>query len=192
MHFNWFNNSIRLEFSVNCFYTKPKISIKEALFLMFDFDFVQLIFNILSILGFIMSGILTAVQIFSKRKNINVFVCDYAKRTSVVQLFTFIQNNSKAGITINSFSIIENDKQLQCELIPKTIYKKDTKFIMSPMFPINLAPNQGYSCFLEFLFCEEIQLYPDKILHLRIHTNLGTIDKSLILGSTSHYLHKKI
>ncbi len=149
----------------------------------------QWVYNIFGILGFVMSGLIFLIRLFSRRKKIDLQVYDYTKHSYVIQLFVNIQNNSYSSICIHSISLVNGDSSFSCELIPKKIKGSGDDLIKTPMFPLNLSPRHGFQCFLEFLFCEEIQLAPDKTLDLKIHTNRGVINKSLTLGNTSHYLH---
>ena len=154
-------------------------------------NFSQDIYNLLGIAGFLLSAILFLSQLVTHRSNISLKIYDYKKIATIVQIFINIQNNSSASLCIHSFSIINGSKIYLCELIPKKIRGHEETLCLTPMFPLNLAPYQGYQCFLEFLFCEDIQLGPGKTLALKIHTNRGVIDKSVILGNISHYLHTR-
>lgn len=143
----------------------------------------------IAIVGFAGTIISWIASFLRHRRNISVQIIDYAQRLHVIQLFIRIQNNSSAPLAIHSVSISGHDDTFSCELIPKRIREFDSDPTKSPMFPINLVAKQGYQCFLEFLYCEDIELAPGKTIGLIIHSNRGPINKSVTLGNTSHYLH---
>lgn len=152
-------------------------------------NFIQAMYNLLGILGFLMSAILFITHLLSRRKKIRIKVHDYTKIRHVVQLFINLQNYSSSSLCIHSISLINDSSEFPCELLPKAIRESGHQLITTPMFPLNLSPHQGFQCFLEFLFCEDIQLVADKTLVLKIYTNRGVINKSVTLGNISHYLH---
>jgi len=126
----------------------------------------------------------------SNRKKIGITVFDYVVYpNSAVQFFVHIQNRSLSPICIISFALFLNGKEVACELSPKKIRGAGSDLITSSPFPINLAPKQGYQCYLEFIKCKNISLIPDKKVVFVIHTNRGPIKKCVTLGGISHYLH---
>lgn len=152
--------------------------------------FTQNICNILACLSFLGTAYLFVCHWFNGRKNLDVSIIDYSKKFDrIVQFFISFQNHSSNQITIHSVAIVYSEKEYPCELIPKKIRGNGENVIKTPMFPINLAPVQGYLCYLEFLNCEDIPVADGKTVALKIHTNRGPIEKSIELGHKSHYLH---
>ena len=154
-------------------------------------DWSQYIYNILSILAFLMSSFLFICRLIASRKDISIKVIDYATRSSVAQLFILFQNNSSTSITIHSLSIFVDGKEYFCDLVPKPVYKNEFRFLQTPMFPLNLSPKEGVLHFLEFLLFQDNQLSPGKKVVVKICTNRGPLSKSVVLGNTSHYLHMR-
>ena len=140
-------------------------------------NLVQNICNIFTCLSFIGTLYLLLCQLVKNRKNLSVSV---------------FQNNALLPLTVSSIHIVHGEKHYQCELIPKKIRGKNALLIMSPLFPLNLAPKEGRQCFLEFLFAEDIPLDYDKKVVLQIHSNRGLISKQITLGHKSHYLNNKV
>ncbi len=155
-------------------------------------NLVQNICNIFTCLSFIGTLYLLLCQLVKNRKNLSVSVIDYASRQGSVFLMLLFQNNSLLPLTVSSIHIVHGEKHYQCELIPKKIRGKNALLIMSPLFPLNLAPKEGRQCFLEFLFAEDIPLDYDKKVVLQIHSNRGLISKQITLGHKSHYLNNKV
>ena len=104
-------------------------------------------------------------------------------------MYLYLQNNSNSPLTISGISIVHNDKKYPCELIPKKIRGKGENLIKTPMFPINLSPNQGVLFPFEFLNCQDIEISPDKKIVLEIYTNRKMIEKSLTLDLPNTLLH---
>mgnify|MGYP001169922954 FL=1 len=152
--------------------------------------FTQNLYNIVACLSFLGTGYLFICRWLSSRKNIKTSIIDHAKVFGrIVQFFVSFQNQSTAPLTVHSVAIVYAAKEYPCELIPKKIRGKNECAINTPMFPLNLAPQHGYLCYLEFLNCEDILIAEGKTVVLKIHTNRGPIKKSIILQSKSHYLH---
>ena len=155
----------------------------------FTLDNTQLVINVLSITAFVMSAFLSVSKFLSARRNIKIVIYDYSQPLGTVQFFIHFQNMASSNVSIQSISIIENEREYPCELIPKKIRGSDSELLKSTDFPIFLCPDQGYLCFLEFVSCRDIQLVPGKKVDLRIYSNRGPINRSVTLGNTSHYLH---
>lgn len=152
--------------------------------------FTQNMYNILACLSFVGTAYLLVCRYISGRKNIEIAIIDHSKvYGKIVQFFISFQNQSTAPLAIHSVSIVYNGKEYPCELIPKKIRQSNENIIYSPMFPLNLAPRQGYLCYLEFLNCEDILIIEGRTVVLKIHTNRGAIKKVIVLHNTSHYLH---
>lgn len=148
-------------------------------------------YNILGIIGFILSAL---IWIYTYRKNrvlLDVEIKDYTKVFGrVVQLYLYIQNNSGSPLTISGISIVHNEKKYPCVLLPRKIRGTGEDLIKTPMFPINLSPHEGILLPFEFSNCQDIELALDKTVALEIYTNRKMIEKSLILGRPDHLLHE--
>ena len=130
----------------------------------FTLDNTQLVINVLSIMAFVMSAFLSVSKFLSARRNIKIVIYDYSQPLGTVQFFIHFQNMASSNVSIQSISIIENEREYPCELIPKKIRGSDSELLKSTDFPILLCPDQGYLCFLEFVSCRDIQLVPGKRL----------------------------
>lgn len=151
---------------------------------------IQIIFNLLSIFGFLMSGILFLQKIYKQKKDVSLRIYDYSQQGDIIQLYMLIQNNSSRPITVQHIALV-SDSSFTCELIEKKIvWHGDLLFYSSP-FPISLHPYGGDLRFFEFVDCVGIQTSPGKTLDFQIQTNLGPINKSLTLGLKGHYLNRK-
>ena len=111
-----------------------------------------------------MSAFLSVSKFLSARRNIKIVIYDYSQPLGTVQFFIHFQNMASSNVSIQSISIIENEREYPCELIPKKIRGSDSELLKSTDFPIFLCPDQGYLCFLEFVSCRDIQLVPGKRL----------------------------
>lgn len=154
-------------------------------------DYSNLILDLMTIFSFIVSAILGTIQIIQSRRKVKIEVIDYEKIWGVAQFFVFIHNPSNKPISISSICICHFDKEIRCELIPKKILKIDDRIITTPVFPLNLNPQESLSYFLEFLDCEDISLKKENLLSLAIYTNRGKIRINQYLSDKSCYLHKK-
>ena len=75
-------------------------------------------YNILGILGFILSASLTAYSLFKSRENYSISVIDYANRAKdVTQFLIIITNNSSNPLAVSSIIY----ERTECELEPKKI-----------------------------------------------------------------------
>lgn len=153
-------------------------------------DPTQAIYNLLGILGFVFSGFLWIYTLYRNRTNLDIEIKDYSKAFGhVVQLYLYLQNNSDNPLTISGLSLIHKEKKYLCELLPKKIRKTGDSLIQTPMFPVNLSPQQGVFLPFEFLNCQDIEIVPDKKIVLEIHTNRKKLKKSLTLDQPGTLLH---
>lgn len=173
-----------LHYSIFLDWTDEKMNCKDK---------IQIILNIMTIISFIVSGSLGISKLLQKRKKIRVEIKDYTKVYNIVQLYVFITNGSTRTVSISSISISQGDNgnQFQCELLPKTISRKNSGFIKTPEFPLNLNPEEARGLFLEFLDCKDIELNEGIPFSLTFYTNRGKIETHLTLPDISHYLHTR-
>lgn len=124
------------------------------------------------------------------KRNIDLELFDYGVLGgSIAQFFIHFQNQSHFPICIISVSLLHDNSEICCELIPMKVRSIGEDLLRTPSFPINLVGRQGYLCFLEFAGCGQIQLAPGNKVALSINTNRGRIRRSVTLSNTSHYLH---
>lgn len=147
---------------------------------------ITFVLAVIGSIGTILNFIYTYL---SSRKRIDIQVLDYTSIFNVVQLFMYIQNQSRSPICISCISLIIDDKEIPCELIPKKIRGDGSNLICTPFFPINFSPLMGVQHFFEFVNCPNISLASGKTVSFAIYTNRGVIKKSVILGDTTRYLH---
>lgn len=152
-------------------------------------NYTDIILNIMTIISFVVSGILGISKLLQSRKKLDIEIKDYKNIFNVIQLYMFITNNSTNPISISSISLNSNGKSIQCELLPKKIRGKGNDLISTPTFPLNVNPQESRNYFLEFLDCSDILLNEGTLLSLTIYTNRGMIKKDITLPHKSHYLH---
>lgn len=150
---------------------------------------MQNFLNFISIAAFIMSlttWIMTAIQ---QSIRISVEVKDYSKPYGkIIQLYLYIQNNSKKPFTISGISLIHDKRKYPCKLLPSSIIEKGDIKIYTPLFPINFAAYQGVLLPFEFLDCSDIPLGPNKKIEIEICTNLKVIKRFLTLDQPDYLL----
>lgn len=156
-------------------------------------SFLTNFYNLLAILAFIGSAGLYLKAFLDSRRKVSLSVNDYKRYDDigVVQFFVLLQNNSSKPLCISSIAIKQPSDIQTCELIPKPIRGIEPNMIKTPWFPLNLSPHEGVLHYLEFLYCEDIELGRDKTVAFQIHTNRGMVEKAVTLGNISYYLHTK-
>lgn len=147
--------------------------------------------EIFSIITFFKNLFLGIWSFFQHRAQLSIEIKDHVKRLDhIVQFFVYLQNNSASSILISEISILHNGKKYPCELESKRIRSVNGVVTRATInFPINLSPESGLYCYLEFLNCQDIEVAPEKKIVLEAHTNRGDLRKSLILSPTRKYLH---
>lgn len=126
-------------------------------------------------------------RFISSRKRINIKILDFNQWKHVFQMLIYIQNQSQSSICISCISIIYDDKEYPCELVPKKICGTGENLVCTPDFPLNLTPLFGYHYFLEFVNSPDASLTPGSMMSLLVHTNRGVIKKSVKLDDMAHY-----
>lgn len=162
----------------------------NALTFVFSSENKEHITFLLALFGSLGTFLSSAHIYFTNRRKVSLKIFDHTSyQGRIAQFLIHIQNDSSSPICINSFSLVCNEIETCCELIPKKIRGSGEDFLKTPMFPINLSGKQGVLHFLEFVGLEQIQLTPGKKVDFVIHTNRGPINKSVILPPESRYLH---
>ena len=165
---------------------------KNLIALLSDGDGIQYVYNCMAVIAFIGCAILYIFSFLRSRRKIVFSIIDYRKSFEhVCSFFCYIHNPSSLPLCVKSISICQNGKLYRCELTPKLIRGKDEGLLKSPAFPLNLSAKEGAMYFLEFLFCEDIELDRGKKVDFQVHTNRGVIKLNAVLGNISYYLHTK-
>ena len=119
---------------------------------------MQNLLNLISVLAFIMSSITWFCTALNRSIKFFVEVKDYAKYKKSVQFYFYMQNNSGKPITISGVSIIYNNQNFPCKMLPSVLRGKDQRpLVTTPLLPVNFAPHQGLCHAFEFLHCSEIE-----------------------------------
>lgn len=157
-----------------------------------DNDGIKYVYNCMAVLAFVGCAALYALSFFRARRKIIFSVIDYRKSFGhICSFFVYIHNQSSLPLCIKSISIYQNGKLYRCELVPKLIRGQGECLLKSPAFPLNLSAKEGGMYFLEFLFCEDIELDRGKKVDFQVHTNRGVIKLNAVLGNISYYLHTR-
>ena len=150
----------------------------------------QDIYNILGILGFLLSASMAILTFLRSQENYSIDVIDYANRHSdIVQFLVIITNKSSSPLTISSITY----EGTVCELEPKKIRGKYQQFgfVSTPFFPICLDPHCSRYIYLEFLDMPYIPLSRGTTVNFQIQSTRKQAHKVLLLGDISHYLHNR-
>lgn len=156
---------------------------------------MQTVLNYITIITFISNAIMWSVLLFARSVRISIDVLDYRTYNHSCKIYVRITNKSFLPIIINSFSIIEGNKEYMCYLQPVLSRNAYGKQFFTADFPVNLSSCQGAQCYVEFrhfLNDEPIQLTEGKNLVLQIHTNRGPIKRDVTLGKKSYYLRSRL
>ena len=155
----------------------------------------------IAVFAFIMSAATWVLSFIRERKRIDVSVIDYSARVESVQLFMLFMNKSRLPISITSVAIVNGNKSALCELEPqdvKILAEKSGNVVTrqdvyrTASMPIYILPLGATQQYLEFRIAHlglETPLARGSKVSLAISTNRGTINKTVLLGDTAHYLH---
>ena len=151
---------------------------------------MQNLLNLISILAFIMSSITWFCTALNRSIKFSIEVKDYVEYRNAVQFYLYMQNNSGRPITVSGISIIYNDQNFPCRMLPSLLRSQgQNPVITTPFLPVNFAPHQGSCYAFEFLHCPEIGLIPGKTVDFEIYTNRKVLKRSVVLGNTCEILH---
>ncbi len=150
---------------------------------------IQDIYNILSIIGFILSAGITIHTWRKSRECYHISVIDYEVHHSVFQLLIAISNCSSNPLVIHTISC----GGIDCELEPKPIRGKPGSFGFeaTPRFPLCIEAYGCHYAYLEFVDYPHTSPTPGTNLTLEIHSTRKQVQKTLLLGDKSHYLHTR-
>ena len=151
---------------------------------------IQDVYNVLGVLGFLLSALLFVLGILKSRERYTVCVIDHAMRTdTIMQLLVSITNQSDRPLVITSISC----GQSTCELEPKKIRGNPGQigFAASARFPLCVPPQGCSYAYLEFQDYQHTPAAPGINLTLEIHSTHKVELKTVSLGNISRYLHTK-
>ena len=150
---------------------------------------IQDIYNILSIIGFILSAGITIHTWRKSRECYHISVIDYEVHHSVFQLLIAISNCSSNPLVIHTISC----GGIDCELEPKPIRGKPGSFGFeaTPRFPLCIEAYGCHYAYLEFVDPPRTPLDRGTTVSFEIQTTFRLVRKTVTLPSRSHYLNKK-
>lgn len=147
---------------------------------------------LIAIIGFAMSIYSVIRNAIRSAESYTIEVTDYAyRRAEVIQFLVCISNLSDEPLSITEISVFGTT----CELYPKMIYGKpeNWNFRHTAEFPVCIPAHGCQYAFLEFLgenFRAE-QLTPESKVCFEIRSTRKRVQKTVVLGNESHYLHAK-
>lgn len=150
----------------------------------------QDIYNILGILGFLLSASMAILALLRSREDYSIDVIDYANRnTDIVQFLIIITNKSSSPLAISSITY----EGTVCELEPKKIRGEYQHFgfVSTPFFPVCIDPHSCRYIYLEFLDMPYIPLSRGTTVNFQIQSTRKLAHKTVLLGEISHYLHSR-
>ena len=104
---------------------------------------MQTVLNYITIITFISNAIMLSVLLFARSVRISIDVLDYRTYNHSCKIYVRITNKSFLPIIINSFSIIEGNKEYMCYLQPVLSRNAYGKRFFTAEFPVNLSSCQG-------------------------------------------------
>lgn len=119
-----------------------------------------------------------------------ISIVDYSFRFGyVLQLLVVFTNHSDSPLTIKS---VFCDGTI-CELEPKKIRGNPGSFgfVSTPQFPLCIPAHGCQYAYLEFLSHQYTAPVPGTTLNLEICSTRKSVQKTVLLGGISHYLHTK-
>ena len=143
--------------------------------------------NIAGFLGFVLSVYIMVSQWFQNRENFKISVLDYNDAMTSVRFLIAVENHSRTALVITSISAFGTD----CELEPKMIRGKPEAWngATSVRLPVRVQARDAEIFYIEFLTHRHIPLSPEMSVTFEIHSIDRTVQKTVLLGNKSHYLH---
>lgn len=140
--------------------------------------------------GFILSLWLAFYGWAIKRERYTISVLDYADFGASTRFFLAIQNDSENPLVIREVKYLET----VCELDPKKIRGEPESWngATTPRFPVRVRPHDVEMVYLEFLVHGQTPLVADTWVTFQIQTTSQSGLQTVLLGSKSHYLNKKV
>lgn len=162
-------------------------------------DFTQNIYNLMAIIGFILSGYLTIKSYLKSKINITMKVLDYREYMRNLQFIVYLQNNSSMPICISSIMLditpFCSDKPKEpdehcyssCVLLPKKLEGTKGKILVNSSFPVNLVGWEGRILILEFPSHCRANQYHCGDENFTVFTNRGTVNINTFVCESQKY-----
>lgn len=143
--------------------------------------------NIAGFLGFVLSVYMVVSQWIQNRESFKISVLDYSDAMTSIRFLMAVENHSRATLVITSISAFGTD----CELEPKMIRGNPEAWngATSVRLPVRVQARDAEIFYIEFLTHRHIPLSPEMSVIFEIHSIDRTVQKTVSLGSKSHYLH---
>ena len=154
----------------------------------FTRDNITFVLALIGSLGTFFNGI---KHFLASRVKFDVKIFDIRYSNGIAQIYLDVRNLSINPIAISSISIKVDQKLYPCDLLQKKIRYSGDILYMTPLFPLNIAPQTSQQYFLEFLDVPDICITSGTTFYLSFDTNHGMITKSVILPCKGRYLHIK-
>ena len=152
-------------------------------------NLIDFLTDLAGIAGLCLSIFLAVSDFLRNRLNFEFSVLDYRdiKAFGVTQFFVSISNKSKTPLVITEFVY----HGTTCELEPKKIRGEPNSWngVTTPRFPLCIPSYSAQFVYLEFVGCEDMSLAADTWMTLQIQTISRLESRTVLLPSTSHYLH---
>ena len=143
--------------------------------------------DIVGVLGFCLSLFLVVREYAKQRENYRIEIVDYSTPLSTCLFLVCIENLASVPLVITE--IVYDGAR--CELVPRRISTTASHDnpTFTPQFPLSVPAGGASYCYIEFLHETRSPLDPGKAVTFQIRTTRKLERKTVVLGSTSHYLH---
>lgn len=152
----------------------------------------QNIYNLMAIIGFFLSAMLSLRLFIQSRKNVHIEIIDCQRINGYLQLFVYIQNKSSMPLYVSSIQVIATPNNKPCHLMPKPLENATNKNLITTAFPINFTASEGRNLVLEFPDCSDIELGLDTLVDFQVCSNRGALIVSSIPLRMDRYLRTKL
>ena len=161
----------------------------EQIIGLINFDLLS---NLAGVAGLCLSLFLAVSEFLKDRQKFEFSVLDYTDVRyvrDVTQFFVSIVNKSSAPLVITEVAF----HGTICELEPKEVRSGSPARAAgtTPRFPLCVPARSAQFVYLEFVDCEHSPLVADTWVTFQIQTIDQRELRTVLLGSTSHYLHKR-
>lgn len=145
--------------------------------------------DLAGVLGLALSLFIAISGAIKARENYIVRVIDYADFGGTTRFLISISNNSRTPLVITEISY----QGTICELEPKKVRGNPEAWngATTPRFPLCIPAGGAQFAYIEFLLAQHIPLSPGTTVTFQIRSTLLLEQKIVVLGRTSHYLHRK-
>lgn len=145
--------------------------------------------DIAGCLGLLLSVFTLFIGAVKNRESFDLNVIDYSTPLYTAQFLVSIVNRSKRPLVITEITF----SGISCELEPKRIRGEPTAWngATTCRFPLCVNPGSADFVYIEFVASERMSLIADTWVTFQIQTTHQQVLKTVLLGSTSHYLHRR-